>query len=90
MATESFDATEGISFIPVGPLIRQRREALGLTRAELAERIGLATTADDIAILESDHIVMPSWLRLKQLADALEVSIADLLPAGPVPQRAVR
>lgn len=56
--------------------VRARRNALGLTQDQLAERAGLSTNY--IARLEIG-LRTPSMATLKSLARALDVQIADLL-----------
>lgn len=66
-------------FQPVGHSIRQRRLELGLTRAELVERLDDQMTVADIERLEGERVWFPSWPRLLRLAEALETSPTALL-----------
>ena len=73
-----------VSFIsttvcPLARTIRQRRIALGMTQAELAQRMGKETTWRSIQRLEAGRICMPGWARLQRLALALKLPIGDLL-----------
>jgi transcriptional regulator with XRE-family HTH domain len=56
----------------VGPLVRQRREARGLTQTELAERTGLRQTY--ISQVESGEIVMPRDHNLDKLGAVLGIT----------------
>jgi transcriptional regulator with XRE-family HTH domain len=66
---------------PIGPRLRQRREELGLSCAELTERLDGAMTVQQLEWLESQRIVFPSWIRLLRLAEALDVSPEYLVGA---------
>ncbi len=68
--------------VTIGDLIRCRREALGLSREELAHRLGPSLQADDLYRLESNRILMPSWPRLLLIAEALELSLDQLRTAS--------
>ncbi len=70
---------EEASTASVGAIIRRRRRALGMSQSDLAEVLGPPTTLADIEVLESERIVMPSWIRLLNLAKALELSVQALL-----------
>ena len=63
----------------LGQFIRANRLALGMTQEDLAERIGDAVQQSDISRLERDHIALPRRDRLEAIAEALEVSLGDLL-----------
>jgi transcriptional regulator with XRE-family HTH domain len=77
----------------LGALIRQRRQDLGLTQEQLAERIGSGLVQAEISRLEGDRVRLPRRHRLDQLAAALDVPVGDLLArtgwtgddAAPVP-----
>jgi len=58
-------------------LIRDRRQALGLSQRELARKVGV--TDAYIALLETGKKTNPSLDVLKALAKALDVDVADLL-----------
>ncbi|MFK4084935.1 helix-turn-helix domain-containing protein [Kribbella sp. NPDC020789] len=60
----------------VGIRIRQRRQALGLSTADVAERTGLGT--DRIERLESGPFAL-TGLELVQLARALELTVSELV-----------
>ncbi|HET9662251.1 MAG TPA: helix-turn-helix transcriptional regulator [Thermomicrobiales bacterium] len=68
----------------IGLVIRQRREELGLTTTQLAERLGPWSRTEDIASLESSRTLMPSWIRLQRLAAALDLPIEALLGSGAI------
>ena len=65
----------------IADILRERRLELGLSRAELARYVAPNCQPSDIDALESHRMLMPSWIRLMQLADALEVPVAVLLPS---------
>jgi transcriptional regulator with XRE-family HTH domain len=56
----------------VGPLVKQRREARGLTQTELAERTGLRQTY--ISQVEGGEIVMPRDHNLDKLGAVLGIT----------------
>ncbi len=64
----------------IADIVRERRLELGLSRAELARYVAPNCQPSDIDVLESNKQLMPSWIRLQQLAQALEVPVEDLLP----------
>jgi transcriptional regulator with XRE-family HTH domain len=63
----------------LGTFIRERRQDLGLTQEELAERVGESVRQSDISRLERDQITLPRRDRLEAIATALEVSTGELL-----------
>jgi transcriptional regulator with XRE-family HTH domain len=63
----------------LGTLIRERRQDLGLTQEELADRIGGSVRQAEISRLEAGHVALPRRERLEAIATALEVSIGELL-----------
>ena len=63
----------------LGDFIRERRQDLGLTQEELAERLGGSVRQSDVSRLESNRVAMPRRERLLQIAHALEVSLGELL-----------
>lgn len=72
--------TESEETQTVADILRERRLELGLSRAELARYVAPSWQPSDIDLLESHKQLMPSWIRLRQLAEALEVPVEDLLP----------
>jgi transcriptional regulator with XRE-family HTH domain len=64
----------------VGPLVRQRREARGLTQTELAERTGLRQTY--ISQVESGEIVMPRDHNLDKLGAVLGIARGEFYRAA--------
>lgn len=60
----------------VGPIIRQRRQALGWTQPELARRSRIDTAV--VHRIESGAIARPVPNKLARLADALGLPAADL------------
>ncbi len=63
----------------LGTFIRERRQDLGLTQEQLAERVGPSVRQSEISRLEHDGIALPRRSRLEEIAAALDVSIGDLL-----------
>lgn len=63
----------------LGQVIRQRRNELGLTQEELAERIGEGVRQAEVSRLEHDYITLPRRSRLDQIARALDLPIGVLL-----------
>jgi transcriptional regulator with XRE-family HTH domain len=72
--------TNGAHAQTIADLLRARRLELGLSRAELARYVAASCQPSDIDVLESHRMLMPSWIRLQQLAEALEIPVTDLLP----------
>lgn len=67
--------------VELGRYVRGRRQALGLTQAQLGARLGWAQ--ERVSVLETGKYGLPSLPQLCRLADALGVSIDDLLrPLG--------
>jgi XRE family transcriptional regulator, fatty acid utilization regulator len=68
-----------MSKLSLGELVRDRREAVDLTRKELARRVGTSTST--IARLElSDHA--PRVRTLTAIAAALDIPLSDLMAAA--------
>jgi len=63
----------------LGKFVQRRRQELGLTQEQLAERIGEGIRQADVSRLENDHIVLPRRERLERLAEALDVPLGELL-----------
>jgi transcriptional regulator with XRE-family HTH domain len=63
----------------LGTFIRERRQDLGLTQEQLAERIGDTVCQAEVSRLENNRISLPRRERLTAIAVALEVSLGDLL-----------
>jgi transcriptional regulator with XRE-family HTH domain len=63
----------------LGTFIRDRRQELGLTQEQLAERIGATVRQAEVSRLESNRIALPRRERLVAIAAALEVSLGELL-----------
>lgn len=80
MSTLERPSTDQEQTQSVADIVRERRLELGLSRAELARYVAPNCQPSDIDLLESHKQLMPSWIRLRQLADALEVPVSDLLP----------
>lgn len=62
----------------LGAYVRRRREELGLTQEELAERIGEGARQSDISRLEREKVMLPRRRRLERMAEALGVSLGTL------------
>ena len=68
----------------VARAVRARRNALGLTQSEVAQRVG----CDRQTIYRVEHAeVSPSLDRWLLLADALEMPLAELIAAAELPSR---
>lgn len=63
----------------LGQVIRTRRQALGLTQEQLAERIGDGVRQAEVSRLECDRVALPRRRRLERIAFALELPIGQLL-----------
>jgi transcriptional regulator with XRE-family HTH domain len=66
----------------LGAVIRSRRLELGLTQEELAERIDPDLRQSDVSRLERDRIALPRRRRLQAIADALDLTVGELLSAS--------
>lgn len=64
----------------LGDVLRQRREAKGLTQAELARKAKI--TDEYVSMLETGAKRNPSLAVLQRLAKALGVSVGELADAG--------
>jgi transcriptional regulator with XRE-family HTH domain len=71
-----------MSGISLGNFVRERRQDLGLTQEQLAERVGYTVRQAEISRLERGRIALPRRDRLNHLAAALEVPISELLVAS--------
>lgn len=65
--------------LALGQAIAKQRKCLGLTQSELAEKLEMSN--DAVSRIERGNIV-PSALRLFELADVLQCDAADLLALG--------
>ena len=63
----------------LGTFIRERRQDLGLTQEDLAARVGGSVRQAEISRLESGRIALPRRERLEAIANALDISIGELL-----------
>ena len=63
----------------LGQFKRANRLALGLTQEQLAERIGDNMRQSHISQLEKDIVKFPRRERLEAIAEALDVTLGDLL-----------
>lgn len=60
-----------------GKLIRRRREQLGLSQQEMAERLNMSQSTYSRIEQKDEDITIR---QLKTIAEVLEIQIADLLP----------
>lgn len=74
------DEVEAKVAVRIGAVVRRQRRALGLSQAELAERLGMSV--DYVGLLERGERV-PTVRMLMQMATGLGVPVAELLGAGP-------
>jgi transcriptional regulator with XRE-family HTH domain len=65
--------------VSLGTFSRERRQDLGLTQEQVAERIGATVRQAEVSRLESGRIALPRRDRLTAIAAALEVSLGELL-----------
>lgn len=63
----------------LGQTIRLRRDELGLTQEELAERVGNGVRQAEISRLEHNYITLPRRTRLEKIASALDLPLGVLL-----------
>lgn len=63
----------------LGETIRARRDELGMTQEQLAQRLGVGFRQSEISRLEHDRVTLPRRPRLEQLAAALEFNVGELL-----------
>lgn len=66
----------------MGDLIRQKRQELGWTQEELADRVsvlGDEITQSDISRIERGDVRLPRIERLTAIARALDLNLVDLL-----------
>jgi transcriptional regulator with XRE-family HTH domain len=63
----------------LGEFIRSHRLALGWTHEDLAARMGEGVPPAEVARIERDGAVPPPREQLVQIADALDVSLDDLI-----------
>ena len=75
----SITREDGID-VTLGERIRQLRDALGITHAQVAERAGISRSY--VTRLEADKVDLPAKDKLKGLAEALGTSRGDLLQAA--------
>lgn len=66
--------------------LKRIREAAGFTREQLAVRAGI--TSSTIARIENGYIHPPRLRSLQALAEALDVSLAQLVEDSPAPEAA--
>ena len=60
--------------------LRRLREAAGMTRAEMAEKMGEPYTEDMIAHYETGDVLMELWTVL-DMSEALHISLEELSPS---------
>jgi transcriptional regulator with XRE-family HTH domain len=60
-------------------LVRERRQDLGLTQEQLAERMGGGARQSEVSRLEQGKVSLPRRLRMEQLALALELPLGEVL-----------
>lgn len=62
----------------LGARIRRRRESLGLSQREVAEKVG--TDRANITRIEGG-LVSPTWVTVEKIARALKTTPSDLIAA---------
>jgi transcriptional regulator with XRE-family HTH domain len=63
----------------LGTFIRERRQDLGLSQEQLADRIGETVRQAEVSRLENNRISLPRRERMERLAAALEVTLGEPL-----------
>ena len=63
----------------LGNFVRERRLELGLSQEALAERVGDSVRQAEISRIENDRVHLPRRERMAALAEALEVTLGDLM-----------
>lgn len=63
----------------LGQTIRARRQELGLTQEDLADRIGPSVGQNYVSQLERDRVKLPRQERLRAIADILGIEAGELL-----------
>ncbi len=66
----------------LGEAVRERRIKLGLSQAELAERMGCGIQQSDVSRIERGYIPWPRPDLLQALAAALQMHAIELIPLG--------
>ena len=66
----------------IGHFVRERRQDLGLSQEQVAERMGGSYGQSDISRIERGHIELPRVGTLIRLGSALDVPVGDLLIAS--------
>jgi transcriptional regulator with XRE-family HTH domain len=67
----------------IGRLIKVRRSMLGLTQRDLAERVGVTSSA--VSLWETGSTQNIEAFRMERLAEALQINVDELLhPAAPI------
>ncbi len=75
-----FTAVNSSQLHKLGNFIRRQRHGLGLTQAQLAERVGW--TQERVSVLETGTYGMPSLPSLSHLASSLDSSLFTMLTAA--------
>jgi len=69
-------------YTAIGNYIRERRQDLGLSQEQLAERVGGSYCQSDVSRIERGLIELPRFSTLVRLAASLEVPVGNLLVAS--------
>src|SRR5215203_2519679 len=72
----------GTMYTAIGNFVRERRQDLGLSQEQLAERVGGTYSQSDISRIERGHITLPRLSNLERLAASLDVPVGELLIAA--------
>lgn len=76
------DAEPGLVTPGIGEVIKARRQELGLTQEELADRVcalGSSLRQSDVSRMEHGKVILPRYKRMTCLAAALELPLGALL-----------
>jgi len=66
----------------LGNYVRERRQDIGLSQEQLAERVGGTYRQSDISRIERGHVSLPRLANLERLAASLDVPVGELLIAA--------
>jgi transcriptional regulator with XRE-family HTH domain len=70
----------------LGAFIRDRRDGLGMTQEDFADRVDDGMTPGDVSQLERGKVGLPKPRRMIALANALQMHVCDLYVAAGFPE----
>ena len=71
-----------MDYTSLGNYVRERRQDIGLSQEQLAERVGGTYRQSDISRIERGHVSLPRLANLERLAASLDVPVGELLIAA--------